>query len=234
MSNYQTQSLTQTLRSICRHQWECMDFFCWCVNTCGVNWRHDGAGKQHILVTGSTVPWMQPVVLIAGSLQAALLWGGREELVTGHGPQQSWLSSSVASRDLFSRRRAGGEAVIKSVVKIRIWYISCFSCVPCLLCMCLSASGGGATWGKDESRWIRRTRGLRRSSDLGYPDEWWQVNFSVKQCKITPVDEKSMNYPDVREFSINLISPAKRPGSHHSAARALLNAVNKRQDMLQR
>jgi len=49
-----------------------------------------------------------------------------------------------------------------------------------------------------------------------------------------PVEEKSMNYPDIREFSINLISPAKRLGSHHSAIKALLNAVNKRQGMPQR
>ena len=49
-----------------------------------------------------------------------------------------------------------------------------------------------------------------------------------------PVEEISMNYPDIREFSINVISPAKRPVSHHSAMRALLSAVNERQDMLQR
>lgn len=49
-----------------------------------------------------------------------------------------------------------------------------------------------------------------------------------------PVEEKNMNYLDVRVFSINLISPAKRPGSPHSAIKALLNAVNKRQDMPQR
>lgn len=49
-----------------------------------------------------------------------------------------------------------------------------------------------------------------------------------------PVKEKSTSYLDIREFSINLISPAERPDSYHSTIKAPLNAVNKRQDVPQR
>lgn len=126
-----TFSLSKASEDIFRSSW---GYFCLFVNTYGINWSHNDAEKQLILITGKTSHCFQPVLLIVGSFQADLCPGVCEVLVTRCGPEQSWLLPSVASCDLFSKkRRAGGEAVIKRMVKRLRYDTSACLGVQCLL-----------------------------------------------------------------------------------------------------